>query len=146
MGHMVGLARTTPNTFLLMGADAAHHPAMLRPSPAFPLPAELENAVPPLLKGCARDAPFIAPAKQGQSIHQDHDLAMETYKSMLAFDANPDVFVVLSHDESMDGEDRRGGGIVPWYPAAVNEWKARQVKEAVRWKFLERNNPMYRWG
>lgn len=143
---MLGLARTTPTTFLLIGADAAHHPAMLRPSPAFPLPSDLESKVPSPLKNCARDAPFIAEPAKDRSIHHDHAAAMETLKKVLVFDADPDVFVVLSHDNSMDGEDLRGGGIVPWYPATANEWKAKGVKEAVRWKFLEHNNPTHRWS
>jgi hypothetical protein len=73
-------------------------------------------------------------------------MAQVTLQSIVAFDAHPDVFVVLAHDTSMDGEDECGGGIVPWYPASVNEWKAKNLKEAVRWKFLETNNPIYRWG
>ncbi|KUI57782.1 N-acyl homoserine lactonase AttM, partial [Cytospora mali] len=39
-GHMCGLARTTadPPSFVFMGADACHHPGVLRPSRYLPLP------------------------------------------------------------------------------------------------------------
>jgi hypothetical protein len=52
---------------------------------------------------------------------------------------------VLSHDGSFDSKDGVGGGVVPWFPEEVNEWKQKGVKEAVRWKFLEKDDPMYRW-
>lgn len=128
-----------------MGADVAHHPAMLRPSPAHPIPASLEKNIPLSLIECARNAPFLAPPPKATSIHHDHDVAVQTLEKIIEFDAHPDVFVVLSHDVSMDGADGQGGGEVPWFPEAINEWKEKGVKEAVRWKFLEKGNAAYRW-
>ncbi|RAQ62996.1 hypothetical protein COH20_012729 [Aspergillus flavus] len=42
-GHMCALARTTayPPSFVFMGADACHHPGVLRPSQYLPLPRPL---------------------------------------------------------------------------------------------------------
>lgn len=80
------------------------------------------------------------------SIRKDHAMVRDTLRSIVAFDAHPYVFVVLAHDASMDGEDERGGGIVSWYSASANEWKAKNMKEAVRWMLLEPKNPTYRWG
>jgi hypothetical protein len=128
-----------------MGADVAHHPAMIRPSSAYPLPSSLEHTVPSSLKGCTRDAPFLAPPPKAGSIHHDHDMAVLILQKIIEFDAHPEVLVVLAHDISMDGADERGDGEVPWFPDEINRWKELGVKEAVRWKFLEKTNGAYRW-
>ncbi|KZT72064.1 hypothetical protein DAEQUDRAFT_723223 [Daedalea quercina L-15889] len=145
VGHMLGLARTTPSpnaSWILMAGDTAHHPAMLRPSPHVPLPAPLEPLVPAALKGCARDAPFMAPPKPGGSIHHDHDVALATLQVVTALDARDDVWVLLSHDGSMDDDV---GGRMRWMPEEANKWKEDGVKEYLRWKFLEKGNSVYRW-
>jgi hypothetical protein len=128
-----------------MGGDVAHHPATIRPSSAHPLPASLEQEVPLSLKNCARNAPFLAPPIKEFSIHHDYDAAVKTIQKVIEFDTHPDVFVVLSHDGSLDGKDGKGGGVVPWFPEEINDWKEKNVKEAVRWKFLDKESSTFRW-
>lgn len=146
---MLGLARTTPSpnaSWILMAGDTAHHPGMLRPSPHVPLPASLEPLVPAALKACRRDAPFIAPPKPADSIHHNHDVAAATLNVVITLDARPDVWVILSHDGSMDNDVRGvGEGRMRWMPEEANRWKEEGVKEHLRWKYLEKGNPAHRW-
>ena len=124
-----------------MAGDAAHHPAMLRPSPHVPLPPGLEPRVPPALRACARDAPFLAlPGKEG-SVHHDHERAARTLEVVRALDARDDVWVVLSHDGSVDVGDSG----VRWMPEEANAWRAEGVKERTRGRWLEKGNPACRW-
>jgi hypothetical protein len=105
----------------------------------------LKSKVPKPLSNCPCDWPFLAVPKKEESVHHDHDVAVGTYERLLEFDAHPDVFVVLSHDCSMDGKDGKGDGAVPWFPEVINGWKAKGVKEAVRWLYLEPGNQAFRW-
>lgn len=41
VGHMCALARTTPDTFVLLGGDVCHYSGEIRPSDYMPLPAEI---------------------------------------------------------------------------------------------------------
>jgi hypothetical protein len=141
---MLGLARTTPSTFILMGADAAHHPAMLRPSAFVPLPAHLGSSLPSALSACSHDAPFLNMPLPAHSIHHDHAAAVSVVEKLTALDGHPDVFVVLSHDGAVDPVDGKEGGI-EFLPRTANDWKAKGWKEAVHWKFLEKGNRVNRW-
>jgi len=149
VGHMLGLARTTPSpsaSWILMAGDAAHHPAMLRPSPHVPLPAGLEPLVPAALRACAHDAPFLAPPDRAVAIHDDWDKARDTLEVVRALDARPDVWVILGHDGSMDADVKGvGEGRMKWLPEEANAWKAEGVKEYLRWKYLEKGNRANRW-
>ena len=140
---MMGLARTTPSpeaTWILMAGDVAHHPGLLRPSTYVPLPAELEPLVPAALQGCARDAPFLALPKGEGTVHHDLEGVARTLEIVRALDGRDDVWVVLSHDASLD----EGTG-VRWLPEAANGWRAEGVKEKTRWRWLEKGNMAYRW-
>jgi hypothetical protein len=141
---MFGLARTTPSTFILMGADAAHHPAILRPSTFIPLPTEMRSSVPQALSACPLDAPFLGMPSAAYSVHHDHAAAQVVVDKLIAFDGHPDVFVVLSHDGAMDPVDGKEGGI-EFFPKTANDWKAKGWKEAVHWRFLEKGNQANRW-
>ena len=141
---MLGLARTTPSpnaTWILMAGDSAHHPAMLRPSAHVPLPPALEPLVPPALQACARNAPFLALPKKGGSVHHDHEQAARTLEVVRALDARDDVWVLVSHDGSLDVPDSG----VRWLPETANAWAQEGLKEKTRWRWLEKGNPAYRW-
>jgi hypothetical protein len=145
---MMGLVRVTaePATFILFGADAAHHIAQLRPSPFLPLPQELVASLPEGLRNVGAPAyksPFLSVPPTGVSIHHDRDAAFAVVQSLQAYDARPDVWVILSHDGSIHLEapgvskDQQG---VPAFPAELNLWKEKGWKDITRWAFLEKGN------
>ncbi|KAJ6486908.1 hypothetical protein C8R45DRAFT_828022 [Mycena sanguinolenta] len=154
-GHVCGLARVTPTSFVLLGADTCHHAGVLRPTSKlhryFPCPGELLAATrlsvspksihnpgsgedfdlasrtTPLLT-VAEGGAFEDPATSPDSIHKIED-----------FDANPDVFVILAHDASM-------GHLFRPYPAILDQWKAKGWKNEATWAFLEETNPAFRFA
>lgn len=146
-GHLCGLARTTANpaSFVFMGADACHHPGILRPTDYLPLPRSITPS--PLSSTHAADGSIIAcPGSILQTLcldqnptvpffevansvlFSDHDAAMETVRKIQELDATPDVLVVLAHDLSL--RER-----VPLFPEKVNDWRKLGLKENIRWLF-----------
>jgi hypothetical protein len=79
-----------------------------------------------------------------QSAHHDTVRTLETLGAVIALDARPDVFIVLSHDSSMDPVDGKEGGI-EFFPEKANAWKEKGWKESMRWRFLENGNRVNRW-
>ncbi|OQD64979.1 hypothetical protein PENPOL_c006G02848 [Penicillium polonicum] len=145
IGHMCALARTTPSTFIFMGADGCHHCGSLRPNNYLPLPREISPSpfsVPPYLQGT------VCPGSVLEAIHPRHShaepyysrlapapsrdvpVAEATLRKMIPFDANEDVFVIIAHDSSLLD-------VIDFFPGRVNEWKKKGWKEAGRWRFLE---------
>ncbi|KAJ8132635.1 hypothetical protein O1611_g985 [Lasiodiplodia mahajangana] len=145
VGHMCALARTTPSTFIFMGADSCHHCGSLRPNKHLPLPDEVSPSpfsVPPYLQGST------CPGALLEAIHPQHSStepyyshleqaygrdvaeAKDTIDKMIIFDANEDVFVVIAHDKSLLD-------VIDFFPQSANEWKEKGWKEAGRWRFLE---------
>jgi len=147
-GHIAALARVTPTTLVFMGGDTCHHPGMLRPNPnvhkCFPCPGSLfATSIPPesfLQEGESIDdlksRPLLQPGELG---HED----LETSKKSIAilaevFDAHPDVFVLLAHDQSL-------GDIIELFPASLNGWRERGWKKEAMWAFLDERNPAFRF-
>lgn len=145
-GHIAGLARTTSNTFILMGADTAHYAGAMRPSTHHPLPKSLSpspfsnpawavNTVCPgeLLEAIhpqhVHDKPFYSTFSEGGP-ERDIPLVEETVGKMIDLDGRDDVFVVIAHDSSL--KDR-----IDFFPKTANGWKIKGWKEDTRWKFLE---------
>jgi hypothetical protein len=64
--------------------------------------------------------------------------------SVVALDARPDVFVVLSHDNSMDPVEGKEG-VIKFFPETANAWKEKGWKDSVYWRFLETGNVANRW-
>jgi hypothetical protein len=139
---MLGLARVTsaPPSFVLMAGDTCHHPGLLRPSAHVLLPSALHAALPAPLRASARDAPFLALPRGKASFHDDPSAAEATLGRVQALDGCADVLVLLSHDMSLDT-----GGVVRFFPDALNAWREEGVKEKTRWLFLEKGNPANRW-
>ncbi|KAI9713120.1 MAG: hypothetical protein M1820_001105 [Bogoriella megaspora] len=150
VGHMCGLARTTasPQSFIMMGADTAHHGGEYRPSSDMPLPDVLDpspfgldsplNSKPGVCPGSlfvnqvhphhSPTRPFYSLAPKGPS----HDLveAEASIEKMQRFDADDRVFVVIAHDTTLLD-------VLGFWPSLANEWQAKGWKEKGRWKFLE---------
>ncbi|GLA25024.1 Metallo-hydrolase/oxidoreductase [Aspergillus phoenicis ATCC 13157] len=140
IGHLCGLARTTadPPTFVFMGADACHHPGVLRPSAYLPLPSSSAVAEKHHYGGCPGDLlmqigkwqnshePFFQVARG--PLFPDYPAAMETVTKIQELDAADNVLVLLAHDNSLHGR-------LPLFPDRVNDWKAQGLREDTRWLF-----------
>lgn len=146
IGHVCGLARTTPDSFILTGGDVAHHGGEFRPSPFLPLPEQLDPSPfssPPFLPGTfcpgalieekvhpqhSRTTPFYKLARTGMS---DFDLetAQQTVEQLGEFDGDDDVLVVIAHDTTLKD-------VVDFYPKTANSWKEKGWKGVGLWRFL----------
>jgi hypothetical protein len=61
-------------------------------------------------------------------------VARQSIKALAeTFDADPDVFVAISHDASLIG-------VLDLFPASLNGWKEKGWKDQVMWAFLEEGN------
>ncbi|KAJ7432906.1 beta-lactamase-like protein [Mycena galericulata] len=154
-GHLCGLARVTPTSFVLLGADAGHHAGLLRPTEQlhrnFPCPGELlaatrrsisPNHFPPLDSAGAFDlgsriTPLLDIADNG--IFEDPPTARASLKKLGQFDANSDVFVVLAHDESLMP-------VVGPFPTLLDKWQAKGWKKLATWAFVEEGNSAFRFS
>ncbi|KAK7182861.1 hypothetical protein DPSP01_011974 [Paraphaeosphaeria sporulosa] len=138
IGHMCALARTTPDSFIFMGADACHHPGVLRPTKYLTLPKPTHES---LLGQCPGDvlerirgselspcSPFFTVANG--PLFPDREAAMSTVEKIHELDACEDVFVILGHDNSL--RDR-----IPMFPEKINDWKSTDVRPETRWLFCE---------
>lgn len=139
-GHMCALARTTadPPSFVFMGADACHHPGVLRPSQYLPLPQPTPSEHLNSYGGCPGDLlmqlgtwkspnePFFEVARG--PLFPDHPAAMETVAKILELDAADNVLVLLAHDDSLEGR-------LPLFPERVNGWQTQGLREETRWLF-----------
>jgi len=159
-GHIVALARVASNSFLLLGGDSCHHVGQLRPTEALhihhPCPGQLITAARHSIStkyfpssnhgdGGAKDGFNLTtrtvPLLQLPvgPFYEDLVTARESVRKLGAFDANPDVFVVIAHDASLVP-------IVELFPASLNEWKAKGYKERGLWAFVDENNPAFRFN
>lgn len=145
VGHLCALARTTSGgaepSFVFMGADACHHPGILRPSDYMSLPSAevLESELAPTKRSLAQcpgdlfqshwnnpGAPFftVAPGP----LFPDHDAAMSTVRKIQELDAADDILVLIAHDLSIRDK-------IPLFPAKINDWRASGLKTKTRWLF-----------
>ncbi|KAJ6500712.1 hypothetical protein C8R45DRAFT_978769 [Mycena sanguinolenta] len=154
-GHVCGLARVTPTSFVFLGGDSCHHPGMLRPTAElhrhFPCPGAILAAArrsvstthfpPPDAAGefdlAARTTPMLDVSEEG--IYEDKPTARSSIARMGGFDANKDVFVALAHDESLVD-------VVGPFPASLNAWQEKGWKDRVTWAFLDETNPAFRFN
>lgn len=121
IGHMCALARTTadPPSYVFMGADACHHPGIIRPSGRLHIPRECicaglwKNTGEPLLS-VPRGLVFA-----------DHAAAVGTVRKIQELDALREVFVILAHDTTLRGR-------VPFFPKRINDWQAKGLRERTR--------------
>jgi glyoxylase-like metal-dependent hydrolase (beta-lactamase superfamily II) len=150
IGHVCGLARTTEDTFLLMGADTCHFAGALRPTAQVPLPETLESktwgldASLPSPCPCSiftdchphpspNTTPYYTASKAAGSAYVDPDIANVSIRSLQAFDADRNVLVCLAHDPGLFD-------ILPLLnqdpDCKANDWKVKGYKEQSRWRFL----------
>ncbi|KAL2827255.1 hypothetical protein BJY01DRAFT_139747 [Aspergillus pseudoustus] len=168
LGHMCGLARTTPgprSTFVLLGGDICHFPGVFRPSPQLPLPDPIPAGVldtdpksfppvcpcslfaeaHPLQDSMPKDSrperhPFYRVSTNESAAYIDPAESQRSVEKLVHFDASPDVLVCLAHDGTMLSH-------LPTLNDApdddLNGWQGRGFKERVHWGWL---NELSRWG
>jgi len=143
-GHICGFVRVTssPDTFIFIGADACHHPGVLRPTEYLPLPSAISPSPVERFRpqGCPgalfqeiqpdrrADQPFYTVGKT--IIFEDHDAALETVRKIEELDAADNIFVILTHDESLRDQ-------LDFYPKTINDWKEKGYRSHTRWLFLK---------
>jgi len=142
LGHICGLARTTPDSLIFMGGDAAHHAGEIRPSEYIPLPQRIK------LDPSVTHFPHICPGEiLMRHIHPERSATKPFYKAadgfnevpavadwtiegVSEFDADERVFVIVAHDASLLE-------VVDFFPkAAANDWKAKHWGQKGHWRFL----------
>lgn len=142
--HICALARVTcsPDTFVLMGGDAAHHAGEIRPSKWQPLPKTIKPC--PISRlgsgGCPGEIfenihykqsstePFFTTKASFQSNAEE---AERSVRKLEAFDADENVLVIIAHDASLRDS------VLEFYPKTINDWKAKDVDAQVRWRFCK---------
>lgn len=150
---MCGLARTTANTFALLGGDTCHFMGVLRPNAYTPLPPTLT------VKTCGLDSdlpdpcptsiftshhpsssahgkrsePFYQASSAPNSVYSFPDVANESVRGLMEFDGNQNILVCLAHDPSLFD-------VLPILSSTekgtLNCWKEKGWKESLRWRFL----------
>lgn len=148
IGHVCALARvtTSPDSFIFMGGDACHHGGEFRPSQYLPLPGSLhpnpldQKSVVPcpgaLFHGILRDGDTTKPfyeltrPEPGANPGYDPDEAEVTIGKVMEADANPDVLVIMAHDDSLLG-------VVDFFPKYANDFREKGWVEEGRWLFLK---------
>ena len=60
----------------------------------------------------------------------DIPLAIQTLKEVQGPDADENVLFICAHDYTIKG-------VVDFFPAEANDWKAKGWREKTYWKFLE---------
>jgi len=152
VGHISGLARTTPDTFVFMGGDVCHFGGSFRPTIYRPLPAEIPEDTPldkkrfgmscpcSTFTAChplknegeekAQTTPYYQVTTAEGSWYIDPPMAQDSINKLEDFDADPNVFVCIAHDEGLND-------VVDWFPnGTLNDWKKRGWKEKSLWGFL----------
>jgi glyoxylase-like metal-dependent hydrolase (beta-lactamase superfamily II) len=142
VGHLCALVRTTtsPDTFLFLGGDAAHHCGEFRPSVHQPLPSTVileEQGRQVSFCPCSwyedlqtsRDRDPQGPLWQPAFGH-NMDEVLATIHHMQAYDGEDNIFVILAHDSALRRQE------VPFFPERVNDWKSRGLDQRLRWTWI----------
>lgn len=126
--HVLGLARTGDDEWVLMAADSYHHPGQLRPSRYLRLPDdEASLKFRELLPNGVTEPFYGLP----EHLHDDIQKAQSLITKLQIFDADERVLCIIAHDMSML-ED------LSLLPDVLNGWKVKgALKETTRWKFLK---------
>ena len=144
--HLAGLVRTTPDTFVFLGADMAHFPGLYRPTRYRPLPETLPSdtkldsrfshpcpcslfTVSHADQENARSSPFYRVSSLPISWFEDAPLAQSSVDALSEFDANEKVFVAVAHDPALQE-------VVETFPAKMTDWAAKGWQRQSHWHFV----------
>ncbi|KAI5360885.1 putative metallo-beta-lactamase, ribonuclease Z/Hydroxyacylglutathione hydrolase [Septoria linicola] len=143
VGHICGLARTSssPDSFVFMGGDAAHHGGEFRPTEYLPLPKELKPSPmkrkQPVCPGHLlldlhpyeqADKPFYYVTA---SFANDKKVADWTIDGLGEFDAHENVLMLMAHDDAIVNP-----GQIDFYPKTLNDWYEKGLGQKLKWLFL----------
>ena len=157
LGHVCGLARTTPSTatspstFVLMGGDICHFAGDFRPNRTHPLPdpipsshldrtfpspcpAHLFTSTHPLSPSSPRTTPWYNVSTSAKSAYESPSTAARSVRRMQThFDESEHVLVCIAHDPTLLH-------VLPTLNTApdrdLNAWKSRGWKEQCHWGWL----------
>jgi glyoxylase-like metal-dependent hydrolase (beta-lactamase superfamily II) len=148
VGHVCALARTTtsPETFVFLGGDVAHHCAEVRPSYYVPLPETItldprnsplnnNNSVPFCPGAWFEDLQTSRGRDPKGSLFQPafgHNMeeALESIEKVQHLDGEQNIFVILAHDTSLRSSK------VNFYHYKINDWKSRGLGDLFRWTWI----------
>ena len=144
--HIMALARTSADKFVLLAGDSAHHCGEFRPTPLTPLPdnispSPLEDSTSASVCPCSlferihpnpgsfRTTPFYEAAAPMVEDPVAHRATLDALKTL---DASPDVFVILAHDASLLD-------VLEFFPTAdLTGWEKRPSRKDIgQWRFLD---------
>jgi glyoxylase-like metal-dependent hydrolase (beta-lactamase superfamily II) len=153
-GHICGLVRTTPSTFVFLGADACHLGGCIRPSPYIPMPdsftekdgldsyyqppcpcsifTEMHPVKEAKTEKQRRTTPYYKASDAKGAAYADPPTANWSIEGIKDIDASPDVLVLLAHDTSLLG-------VLPLLNDSdedIGDWKSKGWKEATQWRWL----------
>ncbi|KAJ9241327.1 hypothetical protein DTO169E5_3527 [Paecilomyces variotii] len=146
-GHISGLVRTTPDTFVFLGGDVCHFPGAYRPSEYIPMPETLPaetklDARIPLPCPCsyftachphperARTTPFYRVSEDPGSWYEDAPEAQRSVDKLTEFDGDENVFLAIAHDPALQDT-------LTFFPnGTINDWKAKGWKRTTHWGFV----------
>lgn len=143
--HIMALARTSADKFVLLAGDGAHHCGEFRPAPHTPLPDTISPSpleLPTSASSCPCSAfqpihptpeSYLTTPFYEVAAHQIDDPVAKraTLDALRAFDTSPDVFVILTHDASLLD-------VLEIFPKAdLTGWEKQPSKKDIgRWRFL----------
>lgn len=134
---MAALARVSPESFVFMGGDTCHHAGQFRPSHVVPCPTALFDSI-PSKNAHEADHAFFQVASRPPTVYHDPETARQSITKLQAFDAHPDVLVIIAHDVSLLP-------LLSFFPeGSLDDWKASGLKEKGRWAFVSSENPGFR--
>lgn len=148
-GHISGLVRTTPDTFIFLGGDVCHYPGAYQPSAYIPMPevipaeTKLDERLPlpcpcSLFTAChpepdparSRTTPFYRVSTHPESWYMDAVGAQQSVDKLVEFDGDEKVFVAIGHDPTLRD-------VCDLFPhGTLNDWKRRGRKGATHWGFV----------
>lgn len=148
VGHVSGLVRTTPTTFVFLGGDISHFPGAYRPSVHIPMPdvlpaeTQLDDRLPSpcpcaLFTAChpaglekAQTTPFYRPSTHPESWYDNVADAQKSIDGLIQYDADSNIFVAIAHDPALRE-------VCLSFPAAtMNDWQVSGWKPRSHWNFL----------
>ncbi|KAF7311972.1 Metallo-beta-lactamase superfamily protein [Mycena indigotica] len=154
-GHMTAIVRTTPTSFIVLGADSFHHVGAIRPNGEFqaniPCPRDLlefakngistdffwsTNTQPGRFDLPSRTQPFFSLSDTADSFFVDPRKGQLTADRLAVLDGDKDFLTLITHDLSI------ASGALP-LATSLENWQKDGLKEKLAWLFVDQKNPAF---